>query len=184
MNFLTLKEKKASIEFLRKGYIIQKIENKNSLKYISNLINKNSKKILKIKKNFDLNNLHKYIEVNCINDFRLKLINIISNDKMVRYHYFNLSREIISILAGNELMMQKNINLSIQMPNDHTSLLPVHSDVWSGDSAYEINLWLPLVNCYKSKSMYILEQKKYNKLKKKFSNLKSSYEIYEKIKKN
>ena len=38
-------------------------------------------------------------------------------------------------------MMQRNINLSIQFPNDKGSLLPVHSDVWSGDSPYEINLW-------------------------------------------
>ena len=42
------------------------------------------------------------------------------------------------------IMMQKNINLSLQFPNDETSLLLIHSDVWSGDSAYEINLWLPL----------------------------------------
>jgi sporadic carbohydrate cluster 2OG-Fe(II) oxygenase len=56
-------------------------------------------------------------------------------------------------------MMQKNINLSIQFPNDDSSLLPIHSDVWSGDSPYEINLWIPLVDCYRTKSMYILEQK-------------------------
>ena len=59
-------------------------------------------------------------------------------------------------------MMQKNINLSIQFPDDDSSLLPIHSDVWSGDPPYEINLWVPLVNCYKTKSMYILEEK-YNK---------------------
>ena len=56
-------------------------------------------------------------------------------------------------------MMQKNINLSIQLPNDKSSLLPIHSDVWSGDSPYEINLWIPLVNCFKTKSMYILNRK-------------------------
>ena len=56
-------------------------------------------------------------------------------------------------------MMQNNINLSIQFPNDNSSLLPIHSDVWSGDSPYELNLWIPLVNCFKTKSMYILEKK-------------------------
>ena len=35
-------------------------------------------------------------------------------------------------------MMQKNINLSIQFPGDKSSLLPIHSDVWSGDSATKL----------------------------------------------
>jgi len=81
-------------------------------------------------------------------------------------------------------MMQKNINLSIQFPNDNSSLLPIHSDVWSGDSPYEINLWVPLVNCYRTKSMYILEQKDYANFekimqKKKYS---SSEDIFKLVK--
>ena len=43
-------------------------------------------------------------------------------------------------------------------------LLPIHSDVWSGDSPYEINLWLPLVDCYRSKSMYLLKKKIFGKI--------------------
>jgi sporadic carbohydrate cluster 2OG-Fe(II) oxygenase len=81
-------------------------------------------------------------------------------------------------------MMQKNINLSIQFPNDNSSLLPIHSDVWSGDSPYEINLWVPLVNCYKTKSMYILEQKNYTDFKKKMKKKKfsSSEDIFKLVK--
>ena len=57
--------------------------------------------------------------------------------------------------------MQKGINFSIQLPYDNSSLLTMHADTWSGDSAYEAVIWLPLVNCYKSKSMYILPANKY-----------------------
>ena len=83
-------------------------------------------------------------------------------------------------------MMQRNINLSIQFPNDKGSLLPVHSDVWSGDSPYEINLWLPLVDCYRTKSMYLLPQKKYNKFEKRihYEKNKSSSQIYKRISKD
>ena len=35
-------------------------------------------------------------------------------------------------------------------------LLPTHADTWSGDSPFEVVVWVPLVNCYKTKSMYIL----------------------------
>ena len=81
-------------------------------------------------------------------------------------------------------MMQKRLNLSIQIPKDSTSLLPVHSDVWSGDSSFEINLWVPLVNCYKTKSMYILKQKNLNFFQKKMKEkkIKSSSQIFNIIK--
>ena len=69
----------------------------------------------------------------------------------------------MDVILGNELSMQLRINLSIQLPKDENSLLPIHSDVWSGDSAHEINLWVPLVNCYRTKSMYILQPKNYTK---------------------
>ena len=60
-------------------------------------------------------------------------------------------------MIGNELAMQRRVNLSVQLPNDDSSLLPVHADVWSGDSPFELVMWLPLVDCRATKSMYILK---------------------------
>ena len=162
MTFLNSKELNLTKKFLSDGYIINK-SNRSSIIYIENLYQKTLKKIFKSKKAIDLNLLHKYIEYNDLNNFRLELIYKLNTDKNLRYNYFNLARNELYTLAGNELMMQKNINLSIQFPNDNTSLLPIHSDVWSGDSAHEINLWVPMVNCYRTKSMYILKSKNYNK---------------------
>ena len=70
--------------------------------------------------------------------------------------------------------MQKKINLSIQLPKDDSSLLAVHSDVWAGDSPFEIVVWLPLVNCFKTKTMYILPPKKNKLFNKKVSEKKYS----------
>ena len=63
---------------------------------------------------------------------------------------------MLEILVGNELAMQRAIGLSIQLPNDDSSLLPLHSDVWSEDSPFEVVLWVPLVDCYGTKSMFLL----------------------------
>ena len=87
---------------------------------------------------------------------------------------------------GNELVIQKRINLSIQLPKDSSSLLPLHADTWSGVSPFEIVIWLPLVDCYKTKTMYILPS---NKIKKYESRLiskktKSSDQIFNLIKKD
>jgi sporadic carbohydrate cluster 2OG-Fe(II) oxygenase len=184
MNFLNAKEKKKNKIFLDKGYIISKVENISSLKYISSLVNKATNQQLREQKIKDLNKIHTKISIEKLNNFRLGIIEKINKDKFLRYHYFNIARESLYVLAGNELMMQKNINLSIQLPNDNSSLLPIHSDVWSGDSPYEINLWLPLVNCYKTKSMYILEQKNYLNFKKKMKNNRycSSQDIFALVK--
>ena len=65
--------------------------------------------------------------------------------------------------------MQKRINLNIQLPGDDSSLLVVHSDVWAGDSPFEAVVWLPLVDCFKTKAMYILPPNKNSKFSKKIS---------------
>jgi len=185
MSFLDKKEKKLTKIFLDRGYTISTIENKSSLKYISSLILKTARQVLK-KNNFsNLNKIHEETSAAELNNFRLNIINKINRDKFFRYHYFSIAKEALYTLAGNELMMQKSINLSIQFPNDNSSLLPIHSDVWSGDSPYEINLWVPLVNCYKTKSMYILEQKDYFNFKKKMklNKYSSSEDIYQLVKK-
>ena len=82
--------------------------------------------------------------------------------------------------------MQTRPNLSIQLPKDNSSLLPVHADTWSGVSPFEVVVWLPLVNCFKSKSMYILPTKKFKKIQKKLFNkkIKSSKEVFNLIKKD
>ena len=85
-------------------------------------------------------------------------------------------------MCGNELVMQRRCNLSIQLPNDDSSLLPLHADVWVGDSEYEIVFWLPLVNVYKTKAMYILSPEDNFKYSKKFSKFKSTEQIFKKIK--
>jgi len=190
-NFLTLKEKKISKEFEEKGFLIRNIEDQNSLTKLNKIFTKLYIKNLKSKKkniyNKNIFNLtHQMIEPNNLNQFRLKIIGEINKNKEVRELYYRISKPILDVILGNELSMQMRVNLSIQLPQDKSSLLPVHSDVWSGDSPFETVVWLPLVDCFKTKSMFILPPKKYNKIKKLFQEKKfnSSDKIYKKIKKD
>ena len=41
------------------------------------------------------------------------------------------------------------------MPLDDTSLLQLHTDTLSGQSVFEIVLWVPLTDCSESNSMYL-----------------------------
>ena len=170
-DFLSQKEKDLSYEYETKGYLIKDIQDKDSLLKIRKIFIQSIKKNIQVKSNFKkdsdiLNFIHKKIKSNKLNNFRLKIINEINENKEIRKLYYNVARTYLDTLIGNELAMQLRINLSIQLPNDKSSLLPLHSDVWSGDSPYEMVVWLPLVDCYKTKAMYILPPTKYKKLKK------------------
>ena len=67
--------------------------------------------------------------------------------------------------------MQRKINLSIQMPEDDSALLPVHSDVWSGCSPFEVVVWTPLVDCKSTQSMFVHQKILKKKNQKKQKNL-------------
>ena len=160
-NFLFSNDKQISEEFEKNGFLVKEVEEKNSLFKIREIflkcIKKKIRAKLKFKKNDDiLNLLHKNINSDEINDFRLEVINEVNSKKELRELYYLVAKKYLNSLVGNELAMQLRVNVSIQLPNDKSSLLPLHSDVWSGDSPFEIVVWLPLVDCYKTKSMYIL----------------------------
>ena len=149
--------------FLKKGYLIKKVENENSLKKILDFINEQIYDYLNLKKKEDcylFDKSHELVPQKKLNDFRLSIIQKINSNDWIRESYFELARQSIFTIIGNELAMQKRLNLSIQLPNDTGSLLNVHSDTWSGDSPYEVVVWLPLVDCYNTKSMYILPNDK------------------------
>jgi len=159
-------------EFLERGYIINEIKDIESLKFISNLFIFELNNVIKTSEKLSqklLNSLHEYIEIENLNNIRIDLLNRLNKNKDFKLAYFNIARDALSVIVGNELVMQKNINLSIQFPNDSSSLLETHADTWSGDSPYEVVVWFPLVDCYKTKSMYILSPEKSKELNENFS---------------
>lgn len=187
-NFLDHNETKLSLDFEKEGYLVRETKNKDSLRKLRKIVIDSIKKKVKISSINDdnlLNNFHKYIKKNQLNEIRLSIIKNINKNKNFRKYYFQVAKDYLDILVGNELAMQTRVNLSIQTPKDKSSLLPIHSDVWSGDSAFEIVVWIPLVDCYKTKSMYILKPNEFKKVNNSmFKKRKNSSEIIFKSLKN
>jgi len=46
------------------------------------------------------------------------------------------------------------------LPRDDSSLLAIHADAFGGETPFQVVEWLPLVDCYKTKSMFILPRAK------------------------
>jgi sporadic carbohydrate cluster 2OG-Fe(II) oxygenase len=185
--FLSGEEQALTEEYLRQGYIIRPVADRESLESIRQKIYKLAEQNAATKKPTDanllLNNIHESITVEELNDFRLIIIGGINAEPEFREHYFRIARPYLDTLVGNELSMQLRVNLSIQLPGDESSLLPVHADTWSGDSPFEVVVWTPLVDCYGSKSMYILPPERNKRIEKTFAlrTGDSSEDVYQSI---
>ncbi len=180
MDFLSKNEKILEKEFIDQGYIIRPVANKVALDKIQNFfLSKLSKS-----NNNSLGMAHQSINIDELNDFRLKVIQEVNEQHWLREAYYQLAKPYLDILVGNELAMQLKVNLSIQFPGDDSSLLPIHADTWSGDSPYEVVVWLPLVDCYGTKSMYFLPPEEANNLSDNFQSYanKSSEQLFLSIK--
>ena len=175
-------EKKINDNFLKKGFLIFDIKRKKNLNYLKKKTKLELDKILKNKTR--LENIHKFINSKDLNNQRMKIYNNLNSDKKFIHNYFMTAQNELENICGNELAMQRKVSLSIQMPNDDGSLLPMHSDVWSGCSPFEVVLWIPLVDCKKTNSIFFLPKKKSMIIQKKFKNLKDLDQIESKYKKD
>ena len=189
-DFYTDQEKDMSSQFLTHKYLITSAEDESALFYIRKKVAEAAARSIRYQLDNDtdlnmfLNEIHTHLSVSDLNDVRLNVIAEMNQDPWFRKAYFNVARESLMSLVGNELAMQRRINLSIQFPNDDSSLLPVHSDVWASDSPYEIVLWIPLVDCYRTKSMYIADAVVDQQIQAHFAPFqnKSSEDLYQHIK--
>lgn len=186
--FISETEKLFASQFQEQGYVIQSVENSDQFEQIRKLVANAAANYLECSFSDEetfLNQIHQQVSLVQLNDLRLEVIRQINDEPWFRNFYFQLARPALEALVGNELAMQLRVNLSIQFPQDDRSLLPVHADVWSGDSPYEVVVWLPLVNCYKTKAMYLMPPAADQRLRENFSQnaARSSEELFRRIEK-
>ena len=185
--FLTDSEQTLSKEYLSQGYVIRPVADLEALQWMRTqfvrLVAESLETPLNGTPEDVLNLIHNHVPVAQLNTFRLKIIRSFNAIHEFRQMYFKVARPYLEALVGNELAMQLRVNLSIQLPRDDSSLLPVHADTWSGDSPFEVVVWLPLVDCYKTKAMFILPPKGSDLLSKEFVGRagKTSEDLYQSI---
>ena len=155
-------------EFTKKGFVKIKLDKK----YISAY--KNLKKNIRkdFPKNFKKNkfeNLHHAVNFEEINSIRMKIIRSINVEKDLKKNIYFSAKSFLDQLIGADIIVQKNVNLAIQMPND-TSRPLFHKDT-PLSSKYEVVLWIPLVDCSKSMCMTMIDKKYHDDANKLFDDL-------------
>lgn len=161
-------DKKYIQSLLKKGYFIFDI-NKN--KYVK-LKSQIEKQLLKnSQKKIKLEDLHKLVEIKSLNRLRMNLFKNLNRSANFKKYVFESAHQFIEGCVGSEIC-SSDVNLSIQMPNDETSLLEMHTDFFSGESLFQINLWIPFVDVKKTQSMFIIDPINSYKILKKIKNNK------------
>ena len=147
--------------FKNKGYAIVPAEDMQALNRLRGEIFQHAKSIFEYESddidNF-FNNFHKLsITGTRLNELRVKLIREVTDAVDSGRLIYQAFRKTIIELLGPDLLVQKNTNLVIQQPNDPNPS-ELHRDA-PANSPFEVVVWLPLVNTYKTKAMYVLDRK-------------------------
>jgi len=104
-----------------------------------------------------LDALHHNIKYDKINAARIHLFNYLNSGQFIWPDIVKaLCADHLSHMIGPDYLLQKKVNLSIQMPNDASSTLAMHSDCISGDSPWQMNVWIPLTEASGTSSMYLV----------------------------
>lgn len=187
-DFLSPDERTLEAEFLKNGIVKIKAEDASALERIRSTIVGIAASRLGVAEPKNpqafLDEIHKHITVDKLNEFRLAIFDGMNKEPWLRAAYFSLARKTLETLVGNELVMQRRVNVSIQLPDDDSSLLPLHSDVWSGDSPYEVVVWTPYVDCYKTKGMYFTNADVDAKVQPTLANFKNAEALYQHVAKD
>ena len=175
-----------SEQYEKKGFVISNADTK-SLEKVSDFIISsvlsyaNLRHIPSITK---LGDIHQIIQSADSNELRLHILAEMAKSIDFNKYYYECSKNMIHALCGSELAMQRRIGLSINFPESREDILPIHADVWNGVSPFELNIWIPLVDCQRSMDLYILPRDRYEKALQEHRGLlqKDSEQMYEILK--
>ena len=93
-----------------------------------------------------------------LNDVRLKSYRDLNALENWDNAYYLMARNLLSAVFGPDLLIQRKLNLSIQMPNDESSLLGMHADTLSGQSPFEFVMWTAFTKAYDTNSMFYFDR--------------------------
>jgi len=105
-----------------------------------------------------LEDLNQHCTASDVNDLRLSIFHHLNQCYNWRRAIADSIGPILVKHLGPDVYIQKNINISVQLPGDPTSVLSMHSDCMSGDSPFQLNIWIPVTRAYGSNSMFLIER--------------------------
>lgn len=144
-----------------KGFVVVDADEPRHLKILRKEIFSIAKEVFQLPNtepeegfNYFHNNLNG-MTLGTFNKLRVELIQRITSNCNVSELVFNAFERTLIQLLGPDILAQKNCNLVLQPPGDPNPS-ELHRDT-PGNSPYELVVWVPLVDCFRTKAMYIVD---------------------------
>jgi sporadic carbohydrate cluster 2OG-Fe(II) oxygenase len=103
---------------------------------------------------FSLEKFHHFYDDPDLNELKLSVIASLNGIERFNARFIlDPLPSILEELLGKDLLIQKNVNLVAQRPGDIDNS-ELHSD-FPGNSAFEIVIWIPFVDCDRSTGMFL-----------------------------
>lgn len=172
--------------FMSQGVVKQPVEDLNALESISLSVFNLACEYLNVTTSVSpvefFNDVGNHVSVERLNGLRMHIIHGLLQSRAFHDNLFRCGQKLIEDIVGNELAIQRNMGFNIQLPGDDSSLLAPHSDVWGSEcSPFESVLWLPLVDCFRTKSLFFLPPDKDRYWRNKLTEFSSMDEIFDAI---
>ena len=104
-----------------------------------------------------LSRAHDFITGSEVNEKRLNAFRALNSVTDWDEKYFSMAKSALTALLGPDLLIQRKLNLSIQMPEDQTSKLGMHADTLSGQSPFEVVMWTAFSDFAPEAGMYYFD---------------------------
>jgi sporadic carbohydrate cluster 2OG-Fe(II) oxygenase len=141
-----------SIQSLREhGIAICKNENHESWSKFKQIIDSSISDFLEKSKNND-------VDPSELNSLRLESYSALNAMEGWDTSYYSMAASLLSAIFGSDLLIQRKLNLSIQMPGDKSSLLGMHTDTLSGQSPFEFVMWTAFTKAFDTNSMFYFDR--------------------------
>ena len=135
----------------REGLIIHKNEDLACWNNFKDVIDKSTAEFFK-------NSSPTALDAGKLNSVRLNAFRALNAQESWDKNYYKMASELLDALFGPDLLIQRKLNLSIQMPNDKSSILGMHTDTLSGQSPFEFVMWTAFTKGYNTNSMFYFDR--------------------------
>lgn len=139
------------------GLVVSKNQDIDSWNIFKGIIDNSCKPFIEKNNNKTFNSVE-------LNKIRMEAFRNLNAYKNWDGLYYKMAENLLDSIFGPDLLIQRKLNLSIQMPNDESSILGMHTDTLSGQSPFEIVMWTAFTDATESNSMFYFDRETSKKI--------------------
>ena len=112
----------------------------------------------------NLNFENKIQNISNLNEKRMQAYKKLNEVSSWERKYASLGYKYLEQLLGPDILIQRKLNLSVQVPFDKTSMLGIHADSLSGQSPFEIVMWTAFTDVFETNGMFYFDRETSKKI--------------------